>query len=166
MADERIAAFEKKFDDLDNKKDGKMNKAEFHTLYKELEGKECEQEESDIMFNGIDIDGSGQVAKEEFMDLVKAIVNNDEMYTYKLIFRAFDKDHSAALEAKEVVDVAKYCNKEMTIEQAEEFVQKQTGKKNGKITFAMLYNLLTGKEVKADYDPYDGKLKSGCCLLI
>ena len=166
MADERIAAFEKKFDDLDNKKDGKMDKNEFHALYNELEGKECTQEESDVMFNGIDIDGSGEVSKEEFMDFVKAIVNNDEMYTYKLIFRAFDKDHSSALEADEVMAVAKYCGKEMTEDQANEFILKETGKKKGKITFSMLYKKLTGKEIAADFDPYDGKLKSGCCLLL
>ena len=166
MADERIAAFEKKFDELDNKKDGQMTDTEVHALYNELEGKECPKEESDVMFRGIDIDGSGKVSKEEFMELVKAIVNGDEMYTYKLIFRAFDKDRSTKLEIEEVMDIIKYCNKEITKEQAEELMEKTTGKKKGKWTFAMLYKLLTGKTIDEKFDPYDGKLKSGCCLLI
>lgn len=166
MAEERIAAFEKKFDELDNKKDGLMKPEEFFYLYKELEGKECTREESDVMFRGIDIDGSGEVSKEEYMDLVKAIVNDDKMYIYKLVFRAFDKDRSRSLEKDEVMDAAKYMGKEMTKEEAEEFITKKTGKKNGKITFAMLYNLITGKTLPDDFDAYDGKLKSGCCLLI
>ena len=35
-----------------------------------------------------------------------------------------------------------------------------------KSAIANRYKKLTGKEVAADFDPYDGKLKSGCCLLI
>ena len=167
MADERIAAFEKKFDELDKKKDGRMNDVEFNGLYNELEGKECSKEESDVMFRGIDIDGSGEVSKEEFMDLVKAIVNGDEMYTYKLIFRAFDKDRSTKLDTEEIMDIIKYCGKEITKEEAEALMEKTTGKKKGQWSFAMLYNLLTGNTIDEKTDPYDGKLKkSGCCLLI
>ncbi|EAY10226.1 EF hand family protein [Trichomonas vaginalis G3] len=166
MSDERIAQFEKKFDEMDTGKDGKMKAKEFNALYAELEGKECTQEESDVMFRGIDIDNSGTVTKEEFMDMVKAVVNNDDLYTYKLIFRAFDKDRSKALECKEVIAIHKYCGKEVTQEQVEKFMVEETGKKNGKITFAMLYKLLTGKKIAAETDPYDGKLKSKCCLLL
>jgi len=166
MAEELIATFEKKFDELDDGRDGTMKADEFFRLYKELEGKECPREESDVMFRGIDIDGSGEVSKAEFMDLVKAVVNKDQMYTYKLVFRAFDKDRSRALDANEVIDAAKYMGKDITKDDAETFLIKKTGKKDGKITFAMLYNLITEKTIADDFDPYDGKLKSGCCLLI
>ena len=165
-ADERIAAFEKKFDDIDTKKTGKMDKATFNTLYNELEGKEMPREESDVMFDGIDIDNSGKVTKQEFMDLVRAIVNNNELYKIKLVFRAFDKDRSSLLDLKEVISIVKYTGKEITDEQAQTFVENQTGKKNGKISFANLYKLLTDKDIDPKTDPYDGKLKSGCCLLI
>ena len=167
MAEERIKAFEAKFDEMDTGKDGKMKKAEFHKLYWEIEDRECTEEESDVMFRGIDIDGNECVTKEEFMAMVKAIVNKDEVYTYKLIFRAFDKDRSNALDVKEVMAIVKYCGKECTEEQAQEAMKKATGKAKGKMDFATLYKLLTDKTIdEKNADPYDGKNKSGCCLLI
>lgn len=167
MHDGRIEAFARKFDEMDQDKDGKMKPREFHNLYCELEGRECHMSESEVMFRGIDINGSGTVTKDEFLDLVRAIINDDRLYTYKLIFRAFDKNRSGALEVHEVVDIFKYCGKtEATIADGEAAMERATGKKKGKMTFAMLYRELSGRDIDKDTDPYDGKLGSQCCLII
>lgn len=165
-AEERIAAIEERWNKLDEGRDGKMKKDEFKVLYDDLEGRETTQEEADIMFRGIDIDGSGVITKEEFMNMVKGVVNGDKVYTTKLLFRAFDKDHSRALDVNEVIAIHKFKGKEITKEEVEKFMLEETGSKKGKMIFSHFYKLLTGDFIPKDTDPYDGLLKSKCCLLI
>ncbi|EAY04630.1 EF hand family protein [Trichomonas vaginalis G3] len=164
--EERIKAIEARFDALDEGRDGKMKPAEFKVLYDDLEGRETTREESDIMFRGIDIDGSGEITKKEFMDMVNAIVKKDEKYQYKMIFRAFDKDRSRSIDVNEIIAIQKFRGKEVTKEEVQKFLLEETGKSTGKLNFALFYKCLTGKFTPKETDPYDGMLKSKCCLLI
>jgi Ca2+-binding EF-hand superfamily protein len=166
MSDEQVNAFLAKFDAADAKKKGVLAFADFKVLFAEVLNNNDEAT-AQLYFDGIDIDGSKEVSRDEFKAFVVAALKGDKVYTLKLVFRAFDKDRSKALDAKEVKSVGKYVGAELTDDEIEAGMVKLTGKKNGALNYAQLVKLLTGQDIDANTDPYDGKLKkSGCCLLL
>lgn len=166
MSSEQVDKFMEKFDEVDEKKKGSLDKTQFTTLFKQVMGGEVTDEMAEIYFNGIDIDGSKSIGRDEFEAFVKAALEKDQEYTIKMAFRAFDKDRSKSLDCKEVQSIAKYCGKEMSDDEVKAAMKKQTGKESGKMTYAMIVKVITGKDIDAKADPYDGKLKSKCCLLL
>jgi Ca2+-binding EF-hand superfamily protein len=84
----------------------------------------------------------------------------------KLIFRAFDKDRSRSLSADEIKQIGQYTGNPKTDAEVKQAILKHTGKGDGQLTFAQATRLLTGATIPADADPYEGKLKSGSCLLL
>jgi Ca2+-binding EF-hand superfamily protein len=166
MSEEQVNAFLTKFDAADKKKKGVLDFSGFKGLFAEALNNNDEAT-AQLYFNGIDIDGSKEVSRDEFKDFVVAALNGDKVYTLKLVFRAFDKDRSRALDATEVKHIGKYVGADLTDEELAAGILKLTGKKNGALSYAQVVKLLTGQDIDAATDPYDGKLKkSGCCLLL
>jgi Ca2+-binding EF-hand superfamily protein len=166
MSEEQVNAFLAKFDAADLKKKGVLDFSGFKGLFAEVLNNQDEAT-AQLYFNGIDIDGSKQVSRDEFKDFVVAALKGDKVYTLKLIFRAFDKDRSRALDASEVKAVGKYVGAELTDDEIEAGMVRLTGEKKGALNYAQIVKLLTNQDIDAATDPYDGKLKkSGCCLLL
>jgi Ca2+-binding EF-hand superfamily protein len=166
MTDEQVAVFLKKFDDADTKKKGTLDFSAFKILIAQVLANDDEPT-AQIYFNGIDIDGNKSVSRDEFKDFVSAALKGDKVYSLKLVFRAFDKDRSRALDGKEVKAIGKYVGTELTDDEVEAGLIKLTGKKDGTLNYAQVVKLLTGQDIDAATDPYDGKLKkSGCCLIL
>ena len=166
---EQVNIFLAKFDELDTKKKGALDQAQFKTLVGEVMAGRTDEETSDMYFKGIDIDNSKTVSKDEFKKFVIAALTNDQEYIVKMAFRSIDADRSRTLDSKEVKKISKYLGQEKTDEEIEEQMMQITGKNSGKITYPQLVKILTGKEIdpkSKEADPYDGKLKSGCCNLL
>lgn len=159
MTDEILA----KFDQYDKKKKGKIDYSAFKALFTEVAGSDDEKT-CKLYFNGIDVNRNGDVSKEEFTEFVNNV--KDPSYTIKMAFRAFDEDKSGNLNSKEVLEIAKYAGADLTEEQVQEKIQSITGDKKGKLTYAQVVKMITGKDIDPKTDPYDGKLKSSCCNLI
>ena len=164
--------FDAKFAEHDKNKKGSLNKEQFVAFYLDLGGPFGEASKLDVLFDGIDIDNSKLVTKQELLDFIDAALNNDMLTIFKIVFRAFDKDRSSILDVNEIVELVKFSDMQMTIEEAKQAVEEITGQKDGQVTFAVLYKLMTSTEIDPKTDPYDGKLKkpaekkSGCCHLI
>jgi Ca2+-binding EF-hand superfamily protein len=166
MSDEQVEAFLHKFDEADKKKKGELDFFNFKVLFAEVLNNNDEAT-AKLYFNGIDIDNSQAVSRDEFKAFVKAALTGDKVYTLKLVFRAFDKDRSRALDAAEVKEVGKYVGANLSDEEIAAGMLKLTGKKDGSLNYSQVVKLLTGQDISADTDPYDGKLKkSGCCLIL
>jgi Ca2+-binding EF-hand superfamily protein len=165
MTDAQVQPFLAKFDAADTKKKGEIDFAAFKPLIGELLGKD-DATTAQLYFDGIDIDGSKKVGKDEFKAFVVAALTKDTDYTIKLVFRAFDKDRSRNLDATEVKKIGEYVGKPLSDDEVAAGIERIAGKKNAKLTYAQVVKLLTDKDIPADTDPYDGKLKSGCCLLL
>jgi Ca2+-binding EF-hand superfamily protein len=165
MTDAQVKPYLDKFDAADAKKKGQIDYAAFKPLIGELLGKDDDRT-AQVYFDGIDIDGSKQIGRDEFKAFVVAALTKDTNYTLKLVFRAFDKDRSRELDAKEIKEVGRYVGRELTDEEIETGIQRVGGKKGGKLKYSQVVKLITNKEVDPNTDPYDGKLKSGCCLLL
>ncbi|KAH0794262.1 EF hand family protein [Histomonas meleagridis] len=166
---EQVNIFLQKFDEVDTKKKGSLDQAQFKTLVGEVMAGRTDEETSDMYFRGIDIDNSKSVSKDEFTDFVVAALTNDQEYIVKMAFRSIDVDRSRTLDSKEVKKIARYLGQEKTDEEIEDLMVQVTGKKSGKITYPQLVKMLTGKDIdpkSKEADPYDGKLKSGCCNLL
>lgn len=166
MTAEQLEPFLAKFDEKDSKKKGAIKIAEFKSLFPEIMGGDTSAETAEMYFKGIDIDNSGTVSRQEFSDFVTAALNKDQNYIIKMAFRSFDTDRSKNLDSKEVKAIAKYVGRDMTDDEVSKAMESITGKKKGKLTYAQVVKMITGKEIDAKTDPYDGKLKSKCCLLI
>ncbi|OHS93640.1 EF hand family protein [Tritrichomonas foetus] len=166
MSSDAIAPFLAKFDEQDTKKKGVLELAAFKKLFPEVMGGEFNEETAEMYFRGIDIDNSKSVSRQEFSDFVKAALDKDATYTIKMAFRSFDKDRSKNLDAKEVKAIAGYVGRDMTDEEVAAAMEKLTGKSKGTLTYPQVVKMITGKDIDKDADPYDGKLKSSCCLLI
>nr|AGM32364.1 EF-hand family protein [Coptotermes formosanus] len=169
MSEEDIALYSQKFDEHDKDKSGFISPKEFVTLYRDIENDQNKtEEESKILFDGIDIDGNGKMSKDEFLGLVKTVKTSDKLALFKIAFRAFDKDRSRSLEAKEVVEYSKFCKAPVTKEEAEKIILEKNpdGKTKG-LNFPQLYKIVAGEDIDELTDPYDGRevKKSGCCLL-
>jgi Ca2+-binding EF-hand superfamily protein len=165
MTDAQVEPFLAKFDAADTKKKGEIEFAAFKPLIGELLGKD-DATTAQLYFDGIDIDGSKKIGRDEFKAFVAAALKKDTDYTIKLVFRAFDKDRSRNLDAKEVKQIGEYIGRPMTDEEVGAGIERIAGKKDAKLTYAQVVKLLTNKDIDPNTDPYDGKLKSKCCLLL
>jgi Ca2+-binding EF-hand superfamily protein len=166
MTDEQVNAFLTKFDEADTRKTGNLEFPAFKVLFSEVLGNPDEST-AHLYFDGIDIDNSKSVSRDEFKDFVVAALKGDKVYTLKLVFRAFDKDRSQALDVAEVKAIGKYVGSQLTDQEVEAGMVRLTGKKNGVLSYAQVVKLLTGQDIEPTTDPYDGKLKkSGCCLIL
>jgi len=116
------------------------------------------EKQNDFYFRGADIDGSGYISKNELFELVEALYKNDQLYINKLFFRAVDKDRSREIDASEFVIMAELNGRSMDESAAEAQIEKLTGGKKV-LTFAQMHKALTGQDIPADTDPYDGQLE-------
>lgn len=156
MSNNTVNVFSIKFDEIVTEKKAKLRFPEFHRLYCELCGKTIDESESQLIFRGLDLKGSGFITKDTFLNMVRNLVSNDGIYVYKLIFRAFSNSRSKNLVNKDLLEIFKYCGRDhATIKHAEDTMMRRTGDKNGKMNFAIFYNELTGKDVPPNTDPYD-----------
>lgn len=170
MSDDYIVEkYEKRFDDYDTEKHDKIDKDAFNILYNEIQNKTTiHRDFTDIIFNGIDFNGTGYINKQDFISFVKSELYGDELQQYKIIFRAFDKSRTGALTTDDVIDIGRFVNKKITKREAELTLLSETGMKNGSMTFPVFYKMMTGRDTDPKTDPYDGRLKnhSLCCLLL
>jgi Ca2+-binding EF-hand superfamily protein len=165
MTEAQLAPFLAKFDAADTKKKGEIDFAAFKPLIRELLGKDDEKT-AQLYFDGIDIDGSKRVGRPEFKAFIAAALTKDADYTIKLVFRAFDKDRSRTLDAIEVKQIGEYVGWTMTDAEVSTGIERIAGKKDAKLTYAQVVKLLTNKDIDPNTDPYNGRLKSKCCLLL
>jgi Ca2+-binding EF-hand superfamily protein len=105
-------------------------------------------------------------ATDEFRDFVRAAVTKDKTYTIKFIFRAFDIDRNRKLSAREIKEIGEFVRKPLTDDEIRSAIKAQTGKENESLTFPQVVEMLTGEKFTGDPDPYDGKLKLHCCLVL
>jgi Ca2+-binding EF-hand superfamily protein len=165
MTQAQLKPFLEKFDAADTKQKGEIDFAAFRPLIGELIGND-DATMAQRYFDGIDIDGSKTISKEEFKAFLVATLTTDTDYTIKLVFRAFDTDRSRNLDANEIKQIGDYIGRPMTDEEVTTAIERIAGKKNAKLTYAQIVKLLTNKDIDPNTDPYDGKLKSKCCLLL
>jgi Ca2+-binding EF-hand superfamily protein len=154
MTDAQVAKFLQKFDAADPDHNG-VDRTEFTKLFKEVLGKD-DSASADIYFRGIDVNGDKTLSREEFEAFVRAALTKDTDYTLKLVFRAFDRDRSGALDAKEVQQVGLYVGRKLTDEQVRQGIERITGDGSSSLNYPQVVKLITGKDVPADSDPYDG----------
>jgi Ca2+-binding EF-hand superfamily protein len=148
MSDAQIAKFLEKFDAADPDHNG-VDRTEFTKLFKDVLGKD-DPASADIYFRGIDVNGDKSLSREEFEAFVSAALTKDTNYTLKLVFRAFDRDRSSALDAKEVQQVGLYVGRKLTDDQVRQAIERITGDANGSLNYAQVVKLITGKDVPAD----------------
>jgi Ca2+-binding EF-hand superfamily protein len=165
MTDAQVDAFLERFDEADKTKKGRIDFPTFKPLLFQLLNTEDERA-ADIYFRGIDIDNSQEISRDEFKQFVTAALAKDRTYTVKLIFRAFDKDRNRKLSAREIKEIGQFVEKPLTDDEIRAAIKAHTGNETGSLTFPQIAEMLTGEKVPDDADPYDGKLKSGCCLLL
>lgn len=154
---QRRERFEKYYSQLDKDNSGHLNYEEFKTFLTQYNKKEMPEKQNEFYFKGADVDGGNTICKEELFNLVEALHNNDQLYINKLFFRAVDKDKSREIDAKEFVTMAELNGRTMSEEDAEAQIQKLTGGKS-KMTFAQMHKALTGQDLPADTDPYEGQV--------
>jgi len=162
--EDRVNDLCQKFDSFAKK--GHIDLPAFHDLNCQLEQKPIQESESRMVFNGIDIDNSKLISKQEFVEYIRAVLDNNQVQIFKIVFRAFDKNRNRVLEPSEVAEICRFANKELTPAELDVAIETLTGSKQGKITFPQLLKFITGMEIDPKTDPYDGKLKSGCCLIL
>nr|AGM32927.1 EF-hand family protein [Coptotermes formosanus] len=98
------------------------------------------------------------------MDLVYCMKTDDKYHWYMLLFRAFDYDRSKTLEPSEIEALSIFIKKQISLEEAKALCKSEGDGES--LTFAQYYKHFTGNEVDANIDPYEGNLKTGCCILL
>jgi calcium-dependent protein kinase len=90
---------------MDKDGDGKLNKGEVQSGYKEYFGRELSNQEVDDMFKKVDTDGSGEIDYSEFV--VASMSEKDVLSNHKLqqAFKMFDKDGGGSISYEEIKDV-------------------------------------------------------------
>jgi Ca2+-binding EF-hand superfamily protein len=145
------------FDNADGNGDGTIAFNTFARLYNKIGGQENKStEDIKFIFDGIDVDSNGSVSKDEWEALVTALVNGDQTYIHKFLFRAIDKDRSRELDPAEVIKLNGMLEKPLTKEEVDKAVADYGT--NGKLNYAQFVKLVSGKEIDNATDPYDGKI--------
>lgn len=167
----QILKVEQLFDEADKTADGKLSLPEFQKLVEKIEGKAASVTDTEALFRGADEDKSDAITKVEFVNLVKAMLGNDQVTLSKTLFRAYDADGSGFLEFQEVTKLYKQLGKEITDDEAKEVCTKYGT--DGKISFPELHKHLFNQEVPEGQEEVykkeekeEDKKSSACCLLI
>jgi Ca2+-binding EF-hand superfamily protein len=157
MTEEQLAAWGKKFDDADKDENGKLSPVEFRKFFPDIIPKLAgDTDAADRYFRGIDIDGNGDISKEEFLAFVTAALTNDKEYSLKLVFRAFDVNNNGILEHDEIKQIGIYLGVDLDDQKIDERIGELAGEDAKGLNFKQLANLL-GVDVAEDADPRDGK---------
>jgi Ca2+-binding EF-hand superfamily protein len=132
LTPEAIAIFSKKYDKYDKNHSNANDFNSFKQLYQEIEtnmDKTKGEEDAQVIFDGIDVNDDKSISKEEFLDLVKTIKENDKLALYKIFFSGFDKNRSRLLKIADSNKIKRYnsfCNKtSIKKAQAEQIIQKK-----------------------------------------
>ena len=167
---EQLNEFLNKFDSFNTEGKG-LNQEQFVSLYADLGGIRLSKSAGEHLFRGVDVDGSGLMTKDEFSKMAKAIIDDDDLYTSKVLFRSLDKDRSNALDSNEISKLASFLNSDLDSSSILANITSMTGSETGTLNFSQIYTLVTKKVLKNEVDPYDGtnpksSTQSKCCLLI
>jgi len=87
---------------MDTNGDGKLDKGEIKNGYQEFFGKGLSDEEIDIMFDKVDVDGSGAIDYSEFVVASmneKNLLSNNKLQS---AFKMFDKDGGGSISTDEI----------------------------------------------------------------
>jgi Ca2+-binding EF-hand superfamily protein len=164
--DPAVTQYMKKFAAEDTEQTGEINLSAFSQLAKYVLSGDEDDELLELYFQGIDINGNGTVSRDDFREFVVAALRDNKQFFIKLLFRAFDTNRSRSLSINSIKQIGQYSQSPRTNAEVKQAIVTHTGKEDGKLTFPQVIQLLTGETIQDDIDPYDGKLKSGCCLLL
>ena len=161
---------------------GELNMDEFYTFMKACfltdldqdpdgdvqEGDEydADRKQMEFLYKGMDIDGSNSLSEDEICECFAALKENNFKWLMKILFRGADKDRSRKVSIAELKDVVSMCGSNLSEEDFKNRCVVELGKETKELTFAQFYKVITGDEIDPKTDPYDGKLKSKCCLLL
>jgi large subunit ribosomal protein LP2 len=143
--------------DLDQDPEGDVQEGEEY---------DANKRQMEFLYKGMDIDGSNTLAQEEICQCFAALKENNFKWLMKILFRGADKDRSRKVSIAELKDVISMCGSSMNEEEFQNRCQVELGKEVKELTFAQFYKVITGDDIDPKTDPYDGKLKSKCCLLL
>jgi Ca2+-binding EF-hand superfamily protein len=168
MSNDDLRPLLEKFDELAHA--GSINLANFRVLMAEIVTVAHEQT-ADLYFDGIDIERSNTIGKEDFRIFAVALLQRATDYSIKLLFRALDKNRLSRLDAADVTKIAECLGRPMDAQTAADRIESITGSKTAKLNYAEIVKVIMNKDIDPNTDPYDGKVpkkdsKSTCCLLL
>lgn len=132
----------------------------------ELEMLDIPQPEIDWLLRGVDLDNSQTVSFDEIVACFAAIRHKDILALSCMAFRGLDVHHARRINFDDLPEFVGIYGAKVP---REEFLRKcdeVLGRRTGFLRFNEWHKVIAGQTLPAKFDPYQGLLDSGSCILI
>jgi len=141
------------FDEVSQERPGYLNASEFETLLQRCGAPMLSGNGVKNFFRGVDMDGSGYVSRDEFVQVFTALNSENQIEVVKVLFRSYDKDRSGYLTIDEIHSLVCDFVQEIPIETLDAgFAELGISK----MDFNQVYKLAFNQDIDYPVDPYEG----------
>ncbi|KAL2320995.1 hypothetical protein Fmac_029964 [Flemingia macrophylla] len=135
LTQDQIAEFYEAFCLIDKNFDGYITADELAAIIRSLEGNPT-KEEIQNMIGEVDVDGNGNIAFEEFLNIIMGRKKKESLAEeLKEAFKVFDRDQDGYISASELRLVMVNFGEKMTDEEAEQMVREADLDGDGLVNF-------------------------------
>ncbi|OAP57329.1 hypothetical protein AYL99_08067 [Fonsecaea erecta] len=145
LSDEEIQAYKDVFALFDKDSSGTITAQELGEIMKSL-GQNPSDSELQDMINEVDVDRSGSIDFDEFLQMMSTTVKaQDFAHETRAAFNVFDKDGSGTISADELRQVMKSLGENLTDNEIDEMIREADKDNNGTIDYEEFVQLLSPK---------------------
>ncbi|EOO00672.1 putative calmodulin protein [Phaeoacremonium minimum UCRPA7] len=145
MTKEQIAELKDVFVSFDKNGDGVITAEELGTVMRSL-GQNPTDEELHDMISEVDIDNTGSIDFNEFVEMMaRKVKAGDIEEELKEAFKVFDRDNSGTISAAELRQVMLSIGENLTSEEIDEMVREADKDGNGSIDYHEFVAIMQGK---------------------
>ncbi|KAH7126119.1 complex of Cambr and Cam [Dactylonectria macrodidyma] len=148
FSEQQIAEFKKAFSVFDADGNGQVTASEIGTVLRSL-GQNLSDAELEGMVNGIDVDKNGSIDFNEFLTIMAAKKENNDLQEDLLdAFKTFDKDGSGTISRDEIRQVMLSLGENLTDDDINEMLQVADKDGNGTIDYNEFVQIMTTDATK------------------
>jgi len=146
LSEAQIEEYRDAFKLFDADGDGTISVQELETVMKSL-GLQASQQELQQMMTEADEDGSGSIEFEEFLNMMKKKMkeNENSIEDVKAAFKVFDQNGDGFISSQELKNVMMTLGEVLSEEEIQEMIREADADGDGKVCFVEFASMLSHK---------------------
>lgn len=145
MDENTIAEFKEAFALFDKDNDGTITTTELGTVMRSL-GQAPTDSELQDMINEVDVDGSGTIDFQEFLEMMtKHMKETDTEQELKEAFKVFDKNGDGKISAEELKTVMLNLGEKLTDDEINEMIREADANGDGQVDYEEFVKMMSNQ---------------------